>query len=264
MSTLAVTLLTALATWAADWEVNINPVALHPGDTVYIKNVATGKYLGMGEAWGSQAVVSPLSTAGKCVIIQLEDGTYQIKNDLKGWETSAKKANILYRNPKDATMGVGVKGCFVDYSTSWNEVASKWAIATVGNNVYTFQVPNLKDYQLTGESTHADSLLGYVAGEFLGVNRSHASSAKGEGITWGLYYDVAYADSAANCQFQFIPAAQADTKAKLLKVVEQASGAGIDVSAAAAMLADANADVAMPSAFPMLLRMPLRWRIHRI
>lgn len=244
MSTLAVTLLTALATWAADWEVNINPVALHPGDTVYIKNVATGKYLGMGEAWGSQAVVSPLSTAGKCVIIQLEDGTYQIKNDLKGWETSAKKANILYRNPKDATMGVGVKGCFVDYSTSWNEVASKWAIATVGNNVYTFQVPNLKDYQLTGESTHADSLLGYVAGEFLGVNRSHASSAKGEGITWGLYYDVAYADSAANCQFQFIPAAQADTKAKLLKVVEQASGAGIDVSAAAAMLADANADVA--------------------
>ena len=241
MSTLLVTMLTALTAWAADWTVNINPVALKPGDTVYVQNVATGRFLGGGEAWGTQAVVSPLSSAAKCIIIALDDGTYQIKNNAAGWEKSAGNANILYRQPADGTIGNGVKGCFVDYSTAWNVKDSKWAIADAGNNVYTFQVPNLADYQLTEESIQSDSLRGYVAGEFLGVNKTHASNSKVDGVTWGLYYDVTDVDS---CKFVFLPVAMADAKAQLLKVVEQASSAGLDVSAAAAMLADVNADPA--------------------
>ncbi len=240
MSALLVTMLTALTAWAADWTVNINPVALQPGDTVYIKNVATGRYIGGGEAWGTQVVVSPLTSAAKCVIAQLEDGTYQIKNDAEGWQTSAGKENILYRQPNDATIGEGVKGCFVNYSTAWNVKASKWTIAETGNNTYTFQVPNLEDYQLTEESTAADSLLGYFTGQYLGVNKTHASKTKTDGVTWGLYYDVTDVDS---CTFVFLPVAITDAKAKLLKVVEQASTAGLDVTAAAALLADPDASV---------------------
>lgn len=240
LSTLIVTMLTALTSWAADWTVTINPVALNPGDTVYIQNVATGRYLGGGEAWGTQAVVNPLTSAAKCVIIKLDDGTYQIQNNVKDWETSAKKANILYRQPNDGNIGAGMKGCFVDYSSAWTEVASKWAIASVGNNTYTFQVPNTADYQLTEESTHADSLVGYIPGEYLGVNKTHGSNSKVDGVTWGLYYDVTDVDS---CTFVFLPVDITNAKALLLKVAEQAEGAGLDVTAAAAMLADPNADV---------------------
>lgn len=240
LSALFVTMLTVSTAWAADWTVKINPVALNPGDTVYIQNVATGRYLGGGEAWGTQAVVNPLTSAAKCIILKLDDGTYQIKNDAQDWE-SGKNANILYRQPNDGVIGSGVKGCFVNYSTAWNVAASKWTIADVGNNTYTFQVPNLADYQLTEESTHADSLVGYFAGQYLGVNKTHASGSKVDGVTWGLYYDVTDVDS---CKFVFLPVAMTNAKAKLLKVVEQASGAGLDVTAAAAMLADPNADVA--------------------
>ncbi len=243
MSTLLVTMLTALTAWAADWTVNISPVALTPGDTVYMQNVGTGRYFGGGEGWGTQAVVNPLSGAAKCIVLQLSDGTYQIKNDAAGWQKNSHD-DILYRQPNDGTIGKGNKGCYVDYSTAWNETASKWAIVNVGNNVYTLQVPNLEDYQLTDESTAADSLLGYIPGEYLGVNRSHASNAKVNGITWGLYYDVVYADSAANCQFVFLPIDITNAKATLLKFVEGADAAGIDVTVGAALLANADATLA--------------------
>ncbi len=243
MSTLLVTMLTALTTWAADWTVNIAPVALTPGDTVYMQNVGTGRYFGGGEAWGTQAVVNPLSSAAKCIVVQLEDGTYQIKNNAgaAGW-MAGEHDNIFYRQPEDGTLGKGNKGCYVDYSTAWNEAASKWAIVNVGNNVYTLQVPNLEAYQLTEESTATDSLYGYFPSQYLGVNRSHATSYK-SGNTWGLYYDVVYADSAANCQFVFLPIDITNAKANLLQFVEGADAAGIDVTAAAALLADADATV---------------------
>lgn len=243
LSMLFVMMVTALTAWADDWTVNISPVELKPGDTVYVQNVGTGRYIGGGEAWSTQAVVNPLASAAKCIIVKLDDGTYQIKNDAAGWLRNETNENIIYRQPNDGTLGKGIKGCYVDYSTAWNEAASKWAIANVGNNVYTFQVPNLEAYQLTEESTSEDSLKGYIAGEYLGVNRTHKSEAKGDGITWGLYYDVVYADSAANCQFVFLPVAITNAKAKLLQAVENASSAGLDVTAAAALLADAEASV---------------------
>ena len=241
---LFVMMVTALTAWADDWTVNINPVALTPRDTVYVKNVGTGRYIGGGEAWGTQAVVNPLTSAAKCVIVALDDGTYQIKNDAAGWlRSGTTNENILYRQPNDGTLGSGVKGCYVDYSSAWSKAASQWAVNNVGNNVYTFQVPNLEAYQLTEESTAADSLTGYIAGEYLGVNRSHKSEYTDGGITWGLYYDVVYADSAANCQFIFLPVAITNAKAKLLQLVENASAASIDVTAAAALLANADATV---------------------
>ena len=243
MATLLLTMVTALTSWAADWTVNITPVALTPGDTVYVKNVGTGRYIGGGEAWGTQAIVAPLSSAAKCIILKLDDGTYQIKNNAAGW-TKSDNDNIIYRTPNDGTVGSGVKGCFCDYSTGWNLVASKWSVENVGNNVYTFQIPNTADYQLTEESTSADSLKGYIAGEYLGVNIAHKSGAATDGVTYGLYYDIVYADMAENCQFEFVPCNIAEAKAKLLKAVESASAAGIDVTAGANLLANADATVA--------------------
>ena len=225
----------SLSAMASDWKVNIDPVALNPGDTVCIQNVATGRYLTGGEAWGTQAIVGAMSSACRCILVVGEDGTYQIKNNMKDWGTD--NPNIVYRQPQEGMLGTGVKGCFVDYSSAWTAASSKWTIVEVGNKTYTFQVPNTEEYQITELSTAKDSLLGYVEGEYLGVDRNHESKIKGDGITWGLYYDVNYADSAANCQFQFFPANIVEAKAKLLKAVETANEAGVDVSAAAALLA---------------------------
>ena len=235
MAMLLATSATALSTVAADWKVNIDPVALNSCDTVCIQNVATGRYLTGGEAWGTQAIVGPISSACRCILVVGDDGTYQIKNNVKDWGTD--NPNIVYRQPQEGMLGTGVKGCFVDYSSGWSAFKANWTIAEVGNKTYTFQVPNTEEYQITEFSTETDSLLGYVEGEYLGVNRNHESNMKGDGITWGLYYDVNYADSAANCQFQFFPAAIVEAKAKLLQAVETASESGVDVSAAAALLA---------------------------
>lgn len=242
MATLLVSMAAALGSWAADWTVNINPVALTPGDTVYMKNVGSGRYFGGGEAWGTQAIVSPLSSAAKCIIVKMDDGTYQIKSNAAGW-TKNNHDNIAYRMPNDGTVGSGVKGCFVDYSGAWSEAASKWNVVNVGNNVYTFQIPNTADYQLTEESTASDSLVGYIEGQYLGYNPSHTSGAATDGVTYGLYYDVVYADAPENCQYIFVPCAIAEAKAKLLTLVEKASEAGIDVTAGAALLANADAAV---------------------
>ena len=245
LSMLVVLTTTAMTAWAADWTVKIKPVALTLNDTVYMQNVATGRYFSSGEAWGTQAVVSPLSGAAQVCIEQFEDGTYQIKNNAQGWKhynyATNHKMNSAWRQPKDGTMGQGVKGCFVNWSTGWIEKDAKWAIEDVGGNVYRFSIPNTEAYQLTEESSAADSLLGHIDGQYLGVNRSHESQAKSNGITWGLYYDCVYADSAENCQFVFLPVAVTDAKGKLLALVEQASAAGIDVTAGAALLADENA-----------------------
>ena len=242
MSMLFATSATALSAWAGDWKVNINPVALNPGDTVCIQNVGSGRYLTGGEAWGTQAVLGQISSAARCVIVQLEDGTYQIKDNVRDWDSNGN-ANIVYRQPFDGAIGGGVKGCFVDYSNVWSLAASKWSVKNVGNDTYTFQVPDLEDYILTEESTSSDSLLGYVEGEYLGFNRTHASNSKVDGITWGLYYDVSYADSATNCQFQFFPANIVQAKGKLYKNMLEVENAGVDVSAGAALLANPNATV---------------------
>ena len=170
-------MLATMSAPAADWTVKIHPVALNPNDTVYIQNVATGRYLGSGEAWGTQAVVNELAKAGKCVLRQLADGTYQINNDVKGW------THVVFRTAGDGTMGKGVKGCFVDYGEDRDVKPTRWSVNDIGNNVYTFQVPDLPDYQLTEESTPEDSLYGHIEGQYLGVNRNHASKSKVDCIT---------------------------------------------------------------------------------
>ena len=57
LSMLVVLMTTAMTAWAADWTVKIKPVALTLNDTVYMQNVATGRYFSGGEAWGTQVVV---------------------------------------------------------------------------------------------------------------------------------------------------------------------------------------------------------------
>ena len=236
MSMLLATSATALSTMAADWKVNIDPVPLNPGDTVCIQNVATGRYLTGGDAWGTQAVVGQIASASKFILVLQDDGTYQIKNDVRGWGTT--NPNTVYRQPNEGMVGSRVKTCFVDYSNAWSLAAAKWAVAEVGNNTYTFQVPNLEEYQIDENSTPSDSLVGYVEGEYLGVNRTHETKIKNDGVTWALFYDVSYADSAANCQFQFLPANIVQAKGKLLESVKEADAAGADVSAAVALLAN--------------------------
>ena len=111
---------TALSAGAADWKVNINPVALSPGDTVCIQNVGTGRYLTGGEAWGTQAVLGSISSAARCIIVDMGDGTYQINNNAAGWNET--NPNMMYRQPLEGTVGAGVKACFVDYSTAWSRL----------------------------------------------------------------------------------------------------------------------------------------------
>lgn len=229
--TLVVMLLASATTWAAatDWTVvkiaaPLSELATN-GDTVYIQNVGTGRYIGAAEAWGSQACLVPESSRFKCILVK-EGETYKIKDDrARGeWETGSGE-NIIYRHDSDGQLGQGVKGCFTDYSTAFNAERSKWTVALVEGktNVYTFQDPN-------GTST-----------EYWGVNRKHASNNKVNGITWGLYYDCVLGDSAENCQFVFLPVKLYEAKTDLVSKIKWAASCQLPVETAKPLIGDENA-----------------------
>lgn len=77
-----------------------------------------------------------IASASRFILVLQDDGTYQIKNDVRGWGTD--NPNTVYRQPNEGMVGSGVKTCFVDYSNAWSLAAAKWAVAEVGNNTYTF------------------------------------------------------------------------------------------------------------------------------
>lgn len=231
LMSLVVMLLATATTWAAeDWEtVKLKTMALSSltsTDTIYIKNVGTGRYLAGGEAWNHQIVVSPISNAAKCVLKKLDDGTYNIHNGIDGWG-DGNTGKFVWRCTNDSKIGQGRKGCFCD-GVDKGDLA-KWTINAVEGktNVYTFQVPS----SITDE---------YVEGQYWGVNRTHETGNKVNGITWGLYYDCVLGDSAANCQFVFISAKLCDAKMRLYNL-KGSLPAGTDVSEADAVLSNENA-----------------------
>lgn len=231
---LAIAALTSLSAFAQDWTIpapKSSPIA--DRDTFYLRNVGTGKYFTKGEAWTTQAVVG---TEGALMVRpELQaDGTYAIQDNATGWAT-----NYIWRQPNDGTLGTGVKGCFSDNGNTRKE--RFWAIAEVGANVYTIQIPST--------FTEEAEALRYVEGEFLGVQSDHASTwaaNNAEGVTWGLYYDVVYADHTANCQWEFIgkPAMGIyNAKVALLALARSAQEQGVDVSTTSAqsVIEDENA-----------------------
>lgn len=229
--TLVVMLLATATTWAAeDWEtvkVKMALPSLTSTDTIYIKNVGTGRYLAGGEAWNHQIVVSPLSNAAKCVLKKLDDGTYNIHNGIDGWG-NGNTGKFVWRCTNDSKIGQGRKGCFCD-GVDKGDLA-KWTISEVEGqtNVYTFQVPS----SITSE---------YVEGQYWGVNRTHETGNKVNGITWGLYYDCVLGDSAANCQFEFISVKLYDAKTDLVSKIKWAASCQLPVETAKPMIGDENA-----------------------
>ena len=246
------TLFSATA-FALDWVVptpKASPMVLE--DTFAIRNVGQNAFIYMGEAWGTQGIVDVSVPNGKFLLIRPQEATatvteedgsetsfpvIELLDNSKGWGT-----HFIWRQPADGNLGAGNKGCFVD---NGGAPARYWAIESVGNNVYTIQVPP----QMTVEHGFAEDVA-YVEGEFLGIQTDHGSAwaaTNAEGVTYGIYYDVVYADNPANCQWEFVKKAEIDVYAArmtLKEVAESASEEGIDVSAAKAVFDKADVTVA--------------------
>jgi len=190
----------------------------------YLINLSTRKYLGMGEAYGTQSVVGRNG-----MIYQFKrsktmaDGIYYLYSDQTG-----KDGKVLFRTSIDAKVGTGVKTCFGDGSLSDK---AYWKVTSVGDNVYTLQVPE----------TDVD----YVANEYLGTDEGHASSAASP--TYGLYWDV----KGEGCKWAFVTvedmkaAKDIDERADFLALMlERAVEAGIDVRAEQAVYDTASSTIA--------------------
>ncbi len=144
----------------------------------YIVNVRARKMLAAGEAYGTQAVVSRSGALYEwCRTAAMPQGQYYLKNVATG--------KVVFRVSTDQKVGDGVKACFVDGDVS---AKAYWQLDSVAPMTYTLQVPKNGD--------------GYVAGQYLGVDNSHQSSAAD--YTNGLYWDISYEGHEQHCQWAFI------------------------------------------------------------
>ncbi|MBR5062028.1 MAG: hypothetical protein IKX24_07790 [Prevotella sp.] len=225
-------------------------------DTFAIRNVGQNAYLYMGEAWGTQGIVDVkngnyLLIRPEQVSVELEDGEYTVialQDNSKGWGT-----HYIWRQPADGNLGA-YKGCFVDNGSG--TTARYWNVASVGNNVYTIQIPS----QMVSD----DETLSYFEGEFLGIQTDHGSTwaaNNAEGVTYGIYYDVVYADNPANCQWEFVTKDALDAynlKLKLVTQIEDAEANNIDASAARAIIPNVDATYAQVKEIYDALEVALR------
>ena len=151
------------------------------GKTYYIYNVGTGRYLTKGEAYKTQAVVGTEPMRFKAVHLSSKpEGVFYFDSPDTG-----NNGRYLFRTSTDDNVGKGVKACFVDGSSFTN---GYWNVQQTGDQIYTIQVPSTES--------------AYVAGEYLGVQTDHQSSAASP--TYGAYYDVVYDAHPLNCQWQFV------------------------------------------------------------
>ena len=154
---------------------------LEAGNTYYLYNVGTGRYLTKGEAYKTQAVVGTTPMRFKAVHpANKPEGVYYFSSP----DTEAN-GKFLFRTNSDANVGTGVKACFVDGTQLTN---AYWTIQQVDDKRYTIQVPATET--------------AYVEGEYLGVQTDHASNAATP--TYGAYYDVEYNTHQLNCQWQLV------------------------------------------------------------
>ena len=159
-------------------------VSVEAGKTYYIYHAGTGKYLTKGEAWGTQAVVGDSPMRFKLNhTSSMPEGVYY----LTSVDTGAK-GTVLFRTQNDPNVGTGVMATFVDGTLESNKAAAYWAIQSVGENLFTIQIP-------------ADAA-GYEEGRFWGVQTNHESNAASP--TYGVYGDIDYAAHPAGCQWRFV------------------------------------------------------------
>lgn len=128
----------------------------------YIYNIGTRKMVAMGEAYGTQSVVS---NTGRLYQWKTIGDSYYL------FDTKSEK--VVFRTSTDSKVGSGVKACFGDGNLSSK---AYWKVDSVGENIYTLQVPQ----------TDAD----YVEGEYLGINENHKSEYTNGDYTYGLYWDI--------------------------------------------------------------------------
>jgi hypothetical protein len=153
------------------------------GKTYYLYHLGTGRYLTMGEAYGTQAVVGTEPMRFKVNhLSSMADGVYYLSSPDTG-----KDGQYLFRTTTDGNVGKGVKAVFVD-GTSASASIAHWTINTIGDKIYTIQLP----------SNNAS----YQEGEYLGVQLDHASTAASP--TYGVYFDINYAEHAQGCQWHFV------------------------------------------------------------
>ena len=153
-------------------------VANAPG---YLFNLGTRRFLGNGEAYGTQAVVNETGLLYQFRrTSRMAEGVYYLYS-----EETGQSNKILFRTDEDSKVGAGVKTCFVDGTSS---TKAYWRVDSVGVGIYTLQVP--------------ESDASFVDGEYLGVQLDHESKAAYP--TFGLYWDVVADDNPRSCQWAFI------------------------------------------------------------
>ena len=227
---------------AADWVVPtpafkaMSPAASDAttADTVYVWNVGQQGFIAGGEAWGTQASIAATSSEKWVVITTAEDGVYKLKN-------AVRSGKYLFRTYGDQKVGSGVKACFVDGSDGSNT----WAIASLGNNLYSFQMPeSAGDVDATSNPFDATLFLGTQTNHESGWAKDEANGANG--VTKGVYFDVPYEGNEAGCQFAFVSVADYNvwkTKLSLKPVLEEAESRDVDVTAEAAVFNNTSATV---------------------
>lgn len=139
------------------------------GGSGYLYNLGSRKYVAMGEAYGTQSVV----TTGSAI-------EYQFKR------TSAMAADVYYiqdvasskyifRVSNDGKVGDGVKTCFGDGALS---AKAYWLVEDAGDHTFRLSVP-------VGDDTR-------VEGHYLGTDELHTSGVASP--TYGLYWDQSATD----------------------------------------------------------------------
>ena len=156
--------------------------ALTPNTQVYLYHIGSGRFLGKGEAWGTQAVVTDV----KPMVFQLKhqasmpEGVYALYSNDTG-----NDRHYTFRTNNDGTVGNGVKAAFVDGDL---DKRAHWLITDLGNDTYTLSVPSGYD--------------GYDAACRWGVQIDHESQYTQP--TWGVYSDVAFEGNEQACQWHFV------------------------------------------------------------
>ena len=140
--------------------------ALTSGAKGYLYNIGTRRMVTMGEAYGTQSIVS---AKGRTYIPRIEIDATQ--DEKRVCFQDAVSDRFIFRTNTDTRVGEGVKACFGDGSSNSN---AWWAFEEVEPNVFTLSVP-------AKASTH-------VEGEYLGTEDTHKSDAASP--TNGIYWDL--------------------------------------------------------------------------
>ncbi len=239
------------SSFAADWNIpEPQPSTFVQGDTFAIRNVGLQMVIYRGEAWETQVCVNDKGqaafAAGEYLLVAptIDEantdtwGSYYILFDSFGTWGS----HCICRQPGDGNLGYDIKGCFIDGYRTADPAALLWDIKPVGGNKYTIGVP-----PTVTEENGASMNVAYVEGDFLGVQLDHPSrwaETNAEGLTYGVYYDVVYADKPENCQWEFINKKDIDVynaKVELAKMCDDAAEVDINTADYAALVNNSNA-----------------------